>query len=321
MIARWGVAIAAAILAMALGAPLLAPYDPNQQLDPAAGRHLRPGAEVAVVRLLDGRTFFAEQVEPNGGDLVLHRLGRLEHIPLTEVANLNGDTVTERQRFLLGSDRFGRDLLSRIVYGARVTLAVALPALALALSLGIAVGGAAAMGGRLVDAILMRTVDALLAFPALPLALALAALLRSTQVTLVLVLAAISWMSLARLVRAEVLSLKEREFVAAARASGQRPLAIFLRHLLPNAWAPVLADSALRVGDLILVEAALSFLGLGIQPPTPSWGSMIAEGRDVLHSAWWVAAFPGLAIALAVIACNLVADGLRDRLDPKHAAA
>ena len=325
--ARWGFALAALLVALAVGAPLLAPQDPNQQLDPAGGRQLPPGSTVIVVRLRDGRTLFAERLErpaAAAGDrreLVLRRLDREERVPLEAVANLDGDTVTERRRFLLGSDRFGRDLLSRIVYGSRVTLAVALPALALALTLGIAVGGAAALGGRLLDGILMRVVDALLAFPALPLALALAALLRSTSVTLIVVLAAISWMSLARLVRAEVLTLKERDFVAAARAAGQRPLGIFLHHLLPNAWGPVLADSALRVGDLILIEAALSFLGLGVQPPTPSWGSMVAEGRDALQSAWWVAAFPGLAIALAVVACNLVADGLRDRLDPKHASA
>lgn len=320
---RWGLALAALLLALALGAPVLAPQDPNQQLDPAGARQLPPGSEVTVVRLRDGRTLFARSVapEPSGQTLVLRRLDREERVPLAAVANLDGATVTERRRFLLGSDRFGRDLLSRIVYGSRVTLAVALPALALALTLGIAVGGAAALGGRLLDGLLMRVVDALLAFPALPLALALAALLRSTPATLILVLAAISWMSLARLVRAEVLSLKERDFVAAARAAGQRPVGIFLRHLLPNAWGPVLADSALRVGDLILIEAALSFLGLGVQPPTPSWGSMVAEGRDALQSAWWVAAFPGLAIALAVIACNLVADGLRDRLDPKRASA
>jgi peptide/nickel transport system permease protein len=319
MIARWGFALAAVVLLAAIAAPILAPYHPNQQLDAAAGRHLAPGAEVVVVRLRDGRTLFANRVDRSGDELVLERLGRSERLAAADVSNLEGGSVSEHQRFLLGSDRFGRDLLSRIVYGARVTLAVALPALALALTLGIAVGALAALGGRIVDSILMRAVDALLAFPALPLALALAALLRSTEVTLVLVLAAISWMSLARLVRAEILGLKEREFVAAARATGQRPVAVFFRHLLPNAWAPILADSALRVGDLILVEASLSFLGLGIQPPTPSWGSMIAEGRDVLHSAWWVAAFPGLAIALAVIACNLIADGLRDRMDPKRA--
>ena len=318
MIARSGFALAAVILALALGAPWLAPSDPARQIDPAAGSLLAPGAERAIVRLRDGRTFFAESVESAGEDIVLRRLGRRETIAVADVTNLDDGTVRERQRFLLGSDRFGRDLLSRMLYGARVTLAVALPALVLALTLGIVIGGAAALGGGFVDALLMRAVDALLAFPALPLALALAALLRSTQVTLVLLLAGISWMSLARLVRAEILTLKGRDFVVAARASGQGSVAIFWRHLLPNAWAPILADSALRVGDLILVEAALSFLGLGIQPPTASWGSMIAEGRDVLHSAWWVAAFPGMAIAVSVIACNLIADGLRDRLDPKR---
>ncbi len=172
----------------------------------------------------------------------------------------------------------------------------------------------------------MRTVDALLCFPQLVLVLALAALLGPSLLLAVVVLGATCWMPIARLVRAEIVALESREFVLAARALGQGKLRVLVRHLLPNALTPALVASALLVGALILGEAALSFLGLGAQPPTASWGAMIAESRDALPAAWWGAVFPGAALALTVIACNLVADGLRDAWDPRrvrrdHAAA
>ncbi len=312
-----GAGLAALLVLAALAAPIVAPYDPSEQLDAAAARHRPPGTRLAAVRLADGRWRLAERVERVGGELRYERLGRVETVPAAAVANLTADGVADQRLFLLGSDRFGRDLLSRILYGARVSLAVGSLALLLALSLGIAVGSAAALGGPLIDAVLMRAVDAMLAFPTLLLALALAALTRASSWTLVAILAATGWMGVSRLVRAELLGLARRDFVLAARAGGQRPLALFFRHLLPNALTPVTVDASLRIGDLILVEAALSFLGLGLQPPTPSWGGMVADGRDVLGIAWWVSAFPGAAIALAVVAFNLLGDGLRDALDPR----
>jgi peptide/nickel transport system permease protein len=315
----WGAGLVGALVAMALAAPLLAPYPPHEQLDAAGGRYRPPGTALAAVRLADGRWLLAERARRVAGGLEIERRGRLETLPAAAVANLTADGVADRRYFLLGSDRFGRDLWSRMLHGARVSLLVGCLALALALTVGVTVGGVAAVGGPFLDAVLMRTVDALLAFPQLVLALALAAFLRSTEWTLVLVLGATGWMGVSRLVRGEVRSLRERDFVLAARSIGQRPSLILLRHLLPNALAPVWVDASLRIGDIILVEAALSFLGLGVQPPTPSWGSMVAEGRSALHEAWWVAAFPGLAITLVVVAFNLLGDGLRDALDPRLA--
>jgi peptide/nickel transport system permease protein len=269
------------------------------------------------VHTTDGRWLLADRVRREGDTLEVERRGALTSVPLDQLANPGPDGVADSRLFALGSDRLGRDVLSRLLYGARISLAVGVLALALALTLGIAVGGIAGAAGGVIDLVLMRAVDAMLAFPALLLALVAAALFRSSLVTLVLILGGTAWMSVARLVRGEVLAVKERDFVLAARAAGQRPLAILWRHLLPNSMTPVAVDASLRIGDLILVEAALSFLGLGVQPPTPSWGSMIADGRDALGSAWWAAVFPGVAIALAVVAFNLLGDGLRDRQDPR----
>ncbi|MFP5288324.1 MAG: ABC transporter permease, partial [Thermoanaerobaculia bacterium] len=231
------------------------------------------------------------------------------------------DGVADRRLFLLGSDKFGRDLLSRLLYGTRISLAVGLLSLFLALTLGIAFGSLAALGGRLVDSLVMRSVDALLSFPSLFLIITLSALLRPGTLTVIGILGFFSWTSISRLIRAEILGLRNREFVLAARAAGQHPLAILWRHLLPNAFTPVLIHSVLLIGNLILAESSLSFLGLGIQPPVPSWGNLISEGRESLVNAWWIATFPGAAIALTVVAFNLLGDGLRDALDPRSPGA
>ncbi|MGE5232795.1 MAG: ABC transporter permease [Acidobacteriota bacterium] len=313
-------AVAIAGLAfLALFAPLLAPYDPDEQLDPASAQLRPPGTRLAAVHLAEGRWLLADRIRRDGDALVVERLGLAQRLPLASVTNWRGDGVADQRRFLLGSDRFGRDVLIRVIHGARISLTVAALALALALALGIVVGGVAGAGGAVLDAVLMRGVDALLCFPALLLALAAAAFLQPSTGVVVLLLGSTGWMTLARLVRSEVRALRQREFVVAARSIGVHPAAILARHLLPNALTPVIADAALRIGDLILAEAALSFLGMGVQAPVPSWGNMIADGRDVLSSAWWASAFPGLAIVLTVVAFNLLGDGLRDRLDPHRA--
>ncbi|MFL6261488.1 MAG: ABC transporter permease [Thermoanaerobaculia bacterium] len=313
----WGCGLIALLVVTALAAPLLAPYPPDEQLDPPAGSYRPPGTELAAVHLRDGSWRLADRVRRTPAGLEIERLGAAETLPAAEVLNLAPGGVADRRLYLLGSDRFGRDLLSRILYGARVSLAVGVVAVMLALTLGVAVGSAAALGGRLVDSLLMRAVDALTAFPWMFLMIALAAFFRLGPAAIVALMGSTGWMGISRLLRAELLGLKSRDFVTAARALGQHPLAILWRHLLPNAWTPVVIRATLLTGELILLESSLSFLGLGIQPPTPSWGNLISEGHDVLIQAWWIATFPGVAIAVTVIAFNLLADGLRDLLDPR----
>lgn len=313
----WGGGLVVILILVALLAPWLAPYDPAEQLDPPAGLNRPPGTGLAAVHLADGRWRLADRMRRTPAGLEIERLGRTETFAASEVVNLTPDGVADRRLFLLGSDRFGRDLLSRTIYGARVSLAVGALSVVLALTVGVAVGSAAALGGRWIDAIVMRGVDAIMAFPWLFLMLALAAFLRPGPVAIVGLMGGTAWMTISRLTRAEILGLRNREFILAARAIGQHPLTILWRHLLPNALTPVLIRATLLVGNLILLEAALSFLGMGIQPPTPSWGNLIAEGRENLFQAWWIATFPGAALALTVIAFNLLNDGLRDALDPR----
>ena len=311
-----GLALAGALALAAAAAPWLAAADPAHPFDAAAGKRLPPGASRFVVEFHGGRLpVVAERAERRGGELVLDRLGRKEALPAAAVANLGADGLPPRRTFVLGTDRLGRDLWARLVHGARVSLAVGLLATALALTLGVAVGCAAALGGGAADAVLMRLVDLVLAFPRLFLLIAVVALLQPAGWAIVLVLGGTAWMVICRLVRAEILALKRRDFVTAARAIGQRPLAILCRHLLPNAVTPALVAGGLLVGDVILTEAALSFLGLGVPEPAPTWGKAIADVWAGPYESWWVALFPGLAIALTVIAFNLIADGLRDTLD------
>ena len=315
---RWGLALVLILGAVSLAAPLLTPHAPETQFDPAVARYLPPLSSSLAVQLRDGRWLLAHSIQPVDGGLQLHRLGRPRIVSRADLASPDSEPAGQTLFFPLGTDKLGRDLWSRIVFGARISLAIGLLATAISLIVGVVVGAVAALSGRWIDAILMRLVDALLMFPRLFLILVLAVLTGAQFWVVILVLGLTGWMSVSRLIRAELLSLRETDYVLAAHAIGQHPLRVFSRHMLPAAMSPVLVDISLRVGAVILIEAALSFLGLGVQPPTPSWGNIIADGVDALSSAWWVTTFPGLAISATVVAFNLLGDGLRDLLDPRQ---
>jgi peptide/nickel transport system permease protein len=261
--AAWfGVAVVAALVMLAVGAPVLAPYPP---LEPHPADRLTPPSS----------------------------------------------------RYFLGTDDIGRDNLSRIIYGARVSLTVGAISVGLALVVGVALGLASGYRGGAVDAVISRALDGLLAFPAIVLAIALMAVFGPSLYNAMLAIGIIYVPAFARITRANVLSLREQEFVEAARALGAPDRYVVFRAILPNCLSAIIVQASLGVGYAILVEASLSFLGLGIQPPDPSWGSMLSQGRNFLHQAWWFATFPGLAIFLTVLGLNFVGDGLREALDPR----
>lgn len=245
----------------------------------------------------------------------------------------SGDPTTQRDivatRFLpplatdthgsfhpLGTDRFGRDVWTRLVYGARISMGVGLLAVLVSLALGVVVGAVAGYWRGPVSTTLLGVTDFALALPRVVLLLLLAALWRPSTTLVIAVLGLTGWMSVARLVHGEVRALALRPFVEGAVAVGAHRVRVLLRHILPNALTPVIVAAALGVGNAISLEAGLSYLGLGVQPPTPSWGNMIASGRDTLVNAPWVATAPGLALVLVVVACTLLGDALRDVLDP-----
>jgi peptide/nickel transport system permease protein len=267
-------------------------------------RHRPAIVGLALVALLAGTALLTPYLAPfdpaqQGADIVATRF--------------HGPTPTHP----MGTDRFGRDVFSRVLYGGRISLLIGFLAVTLAITLGTAVGAVAGYARGWVDSTSMRVVDMLLSFPRLVLLITVVALIEPSILIITIVLGLTGWMGTSRVVRGEVLSVREREYVLAARALGFARSRILFRHILPNVVSPIIVAATLGIGNTILAEAALSFLGLGVPPPAPSWGGMVAAGRDVMLDAWWITLFPGLAIVLTVMSFNLIGDGLRDALDPR----
>jgi len=234
-------------------------------------------------------------------------------------SELNVDALLQppSAQHLMGTDALGRDVFTRVLYGGRVSLWVGFVAVGISSAIGLVLGLVSGYYGKVVDEIIMRGVDVMLCFPSFFLILAVIAFLEPSLMNIMVVIGLTSWMGVARLVRAETLTLRERDFVLAARSAGAGPVRVIFKHILPNALAPVLVSATLGVAGAILVESSLSFLGLGVQPPDASWGNMLTDGKEVLGVAWWLSVFPGLAILFTVLGYNLLGESLRDRLDPR----
>lgn len=233
-----------------------------------------------------------------------------------EFMNLNAKYAPPSAHFLLGSDSLGRCVLSRLIYGARVSLWIGFVSVGISASIGVVLGLIAGYFRGWVDELVMRLVDVMLCFPSFFLILAVIAFLEASMFNIMAVIGLTSWMGVARLVRAETLSLREREYVYAAKLAGCNSALILFRHILPNALAPVLVSATLGIAGAILTESGLSFLGLGVQAPVASWGNMLLEGRQGMEIAWWLSVFPGLAILFTVLGYNFLGEGLRESLDP-----
>jgi peptide/nickel transport system permease protein len=270
-------------------------------------RGLPPLLPLLVVGLLVFCAIFAPLLAPHSP--IEGSLGKRLIPPL----GMEGSNVEH----VLGTDRLGRDTLSRLVYGAQISLAVSLVGILLTGVVGTAIGLMAGFWGAWVDTICMRLVDISLSLPGILMAVLLSVVFKPSFTNVVIVVIFLLWPSYARLVRGETLSLKQQEFVALARVAGCSSLTIMYRHLLPNLAPSILVLATLQVGFVIVLEASLSFLGVGIPPPTPSWGVMVADGRGLIEQAWWISILPGLAILVTVISLNILGDWVRDRLDPK----
>lgn len=283
---------------------------PGAATDPVHAGLLPPGSRLITVELKSGEKLSAGWFSDTAEGLLLAGAQRSRVIPESLIIHRS------YSRAFLGTDHFGRDLFRLMLRGGRVSLSIALSASLMALLLGMGVGLGAAVGPGWVDSMLMRGVDAMLAFPSLLLLILAASLFNPGQLTLVLLLGATSWMGLSRLVRGQAISLREREYIQAARLAASPWYRMMTWHYLPELRGPVAQDTALRVGDLVLAEATLSYLGLGLPASIPTWGRLVNEGHRFMGEAWWLSVFPGLAIALLVIAFALLGDALQGSRDP-----
>jgi peptide/nickel transport system permease protein len=319
--ARWRGAskvVLVGFLFVALTAPFLAPYRPSSQGDLTSTRLLEPlekGIVVFEPELLTeaesstrSSSWIIRTVD-NANRFLLDRRERFAHFTGSFVMGALA-RPTEVRRFYLGTDDLGRDVLSRVIYGTRISLGIGFCAMLCTVVIGCVIGFVAGVYGSWADRILMRLTDLFLAVPSLFFVIALIAFFGSSTVLLIAVLAVTGWMSVARLVRGEVLMLREREFILSARLLGRSAFQILRDHMLPNVTPTILAASVLQLGNVILAEAALSFLGLGVQPPTPSWGNMIGESMTFIDSAWWVGVFPGIALSVLMVTVNVIAESV-----------
>lgn len=309
--------------------PLLAPMDPDHQQDIAVTRYQPPFSKVPYLKwrqVTSPTSHTIRRMPPRlyvdsyrfDADSVTYQKGRATGvISRALLEGVTEDDAAGSQRFWLGTDQFGRDILSRVIYGARISVLVGTMAVVVAVSLGLVIGTVAGYAGGWTETILMRLTDLMLAFPVLFLILLVVGVVGPSLIVLMVILGLTGWMGVARLVRGQVLSIKERTFIQKARAFGLPRRRIIWLHLVPNVLTTVLVATTLRIGSTILVEASLSFLGLGVQPPTASWGNMIAEGRENMARAWWVSTCPGVFLTMTVVAFNFLGDALRDALDPR----
>ncbi|MFL5606151.1 MAG: ABC transporter permease [Gemmatimonadaceae bacterium] len=262
----------------------------------------------AVLLVVIGVALFARQLAPYDPNVPLD-IARLHSCPPSLAHPLGTDTIS-------------RDVLSRLIWGTRISLSIAFSAVALSVTVGILLGALAGYTGGMVDAVLMRLVDAGLSIPRLLLLIAVIALWGDVGVVpLTLLIAGISWFSVSRLVRTETLAIRNHDFVVSARALGASPARVLFRHVLPNVAGPGLVSATLSIGSIVLLEAGLSYLGIGVRPPDPSWGNIIQDGAERVSDLWWLTLFPGLAILVTVFACNALGDALRDAMDPRQLAA
>lgn len=260
---------------------------------------------------------FVNEYRIEGKNLSYRQGIRTKTITLGELAGGGKSNFAITRTFILGTDQYGRDILSRVIYGSKISLSIGFLVVLISVTLGTVIGVTSGYFGGWIDALMMRIVDILIAFPALFLILIIIATFGNSIYLIVITLSFTGWMGVARIVRSQVLSLKEQEFILAAKSLGLSSMRIIFRHLAPNTLTPVIIAATLRIGSIILTEAGLSFLGLGVQPPTPSWGNIINEGRDSLLNYWWISTFPGIAILTTVVCFNLIGDGVRDALDPR----